>query len=65
MTLLKFLLVNKIFDFEAYKGWDVSSDKNYKSYKKECEPPWGAIVGRNDKAAKKSAKKSITQNQDP
>jgi len=50
---------DKIIDLDAYKGWNVSSDKNYKAYKKECEPPWGAIVGRNDKAAEKSAKKLI------
>ena len=31
----------------------------WNAYKKECEPPWGAIVGRNDKAAEKSAKKLI------
>ena len=46
-------------DLDAYKDWNVSSDKNYKAYKKECEPPWGAIVGRNDNAAEKSAKKLI------
>ena len=50
---------DKIIDLDAYKDWNVSSDKNYKAYKKECEPPWGAIVGRNDKAAEKSAKKLI------
>ena len=50
---------DKIIDMDAYKGWNFSSDKNYKAYKKECEPPWGAIVGRNDKAAKQSAKKLI------
>ena len=50
---------DKIIDMDAYKGWDFSSDKNYNAYKKECEPPWGAIVGRNDKAAELAAKKLI------
>jgi hypothetical protein len=50
---------DKIIDMDAYKGWDFSSDKNWEVYKKECELPWGAIVGRNDKAAEKSAKKLI------
>ena len=50
---------DKIINLDSYKGWDISSDKNYKAYKKECEPPWGAIVGRNDIAAEKSAKKLI------
>ena len=31
----------------------------WNAYKKECEPPWGAIVDRNDKAAEQSAKKLI------
>ena len=50
---------DKIIDMDAYKGWDFSSDKNWEVYKKECELPWGAIVGRNDIAAEKSAKKLI------
>ena len=50
---------DKIIDMDAYKGWNFSSDKNWEAYKKECELPWGAIVGRNDKAAEQSAKKLI------
>ena len=49
---------DKIINLDSYKGWDVSSDKNYKAYKKECEH-WGATVGRNDKAAEEYAKKLI------
>ena len=44
---------------DSYDTWDVSADKHYKDYKKECEH-WGVVEGRNNEAAINSAKKTIS-----
>ena len=33
---------DKVIHLDNYDTWDVSSDKHYKDYKKECEH-WGVV----------------------
>ncbi len=50
---------DKVIHLDNYDTWDVSADKHYKDYKKECEH-WGVVEGRNNEAAINSAKKTIS-----
>ena len=49
----------KVINLDDYDDWDVSTDKYYDDYKKECEY-WGVVQGRNNEAAINSAKKTIS-----